>query len=99
MGHSPEQFRCCAQNAGGAQGHAAKLEEAVVAYREALKEWTRERAPFQWAATQNNLGNALRVLGERTAGSKRSLKRRPPPRCPLPSIPITRISSTRSPMA
>jgi hypothetical protein len=25
----------------------AKLEEAVVAYREALKEWTRHRVPFQ----------------------------------------------------
>ncbi len=38
----------------------ARLEEAVAAYREALKEWTRERVPLDWARTQNNLGNALR---------------------------------------
>jgi len=41
------------------------LEEAVVAYRTALEERTRERAPFQWAGTQNNLGNALSALGKR----------------------------------
>ena len=35
------------------------LEEAVAAYREALKESTRERVPLDWAGTQNNLGNAL----------------------------------------
>ena len=29
------------------------------------KERTRERVPLDWAATQNNLGNALRSLGER----------------------------------
>src|SRR5262249_29262111 len=39
---------------------AARLEEAVLAYREALKEFTRERVPLDWAAAQNNLGNALR---------------------------------------
>ncbi|MGH7085775.1 MAG: tetratricopeptide repeat protein, partial [Acetobacteraceae bacterium] len=27
--------------------------------------------PLQWATTQNNLGNALRVLGEREAGTAR----------------------------
>jgi Tetratricopeptide repeat len=26
---------------------------------------TRERVPLDWAKTQNNLGNALRTLGER----------------------------------
>jgi hypothetical protein len=41
------------------------LEEAATAYREALKEWPRERAPLHWAITQNNLGSTLRVLGER----------------------------------
>jgi hypothetical protein len=34
----------------------------------ALEERTRERAPFQWAITQHNLGNALRALGERATG-------------------------------
>ena len=47
------------------------LQEAVAAYREALKERTRERVPLVWAATQNNLGDALRVLGERESGKGR----------------------------
>ena len=34
-------------------------------HREALKERTRERVPLDWAQTQNNLGTALRPLGER----------------------------------
>ena len=29
------------------------------------------RAPLQWAISQNNLGNALRVLGERESGTTR----------------------------
>jgi hypothetical protein len=33
-----------------------RLEEAVVAYREALKEITRERVPLDWTTIQNNLG-------------------------------------------
>jgi tetratricopeptide (TPR) repeat protein len=45
-----------------------KLEEAVLAYREALKERTRERVPLDWAGTQNNLGNVLEVLGKRETG-------------------------------
>ena len=48
----------------GRESGTAKLEEAVAAYREALKEQTRERVPLDWAMTQNNLGIALRVLGE-----------------------------------
>jgi hypothetical protein len=34
-----------------------------------LKELTRERAPLDWAATRNNLGNALRALGKRESGT------------------------------
>jgi tetratricopeptide (TPR) repeat protein len=49
----------------------ARLEEAVVAYREALKEFTREKTPLQWAATQINLGDALLSLGERESGLAR----------------------------
>ena len=45
--------------------------EAVAAYREALKERTRERVPLDWAMTQNNLGNALFRLGERESGTAR----------------------------
>ena len=43
----------------------------MVAYKETLKEYTRKRLPFQWAATQNNLGNALAALGERESGPER----------------------------
>jgi hypothetical protein len=41
------------------------LRRAVQAHEAALEERTRERAPLDWAQTQNNLGNALLVLGER----------------------------------
>lgn len=47
----------------------ARLDEAVTAYRAALKENPRERAPFAWAGTQNNLGLALWTLGERASGT------------------------------
>ena len=47
------------------------LEAAVAAYRAALEENTRERVPLQWAATQNNLGAALKSLGERERGTAR----------------------------
>jgi tetratricopeptide (TPR) repeat protein len=50
---------------GEREGGTARLEEAVVAYRAALEELRRDRVPLDWAATQNNLGNALRALGER----------------------------------
>ena len=49
----------------------ARLEQAVVAYAEALKERTRERVPLDWAATQHNLGAALTTLGERASGTAR----------------------------
>ena len=41
------------------------IRQALTAHREALKEYARKRVPLQWAMTQNNLGNALRSLGER----------------------------------
>ena len=36
-------------------------------FRETLQERTRERVPLDWATTQNNLGNALQMLGWRRA--------------------------------
>jgi len=33
--------------------------------RDALKEYTRERVPLDWAMSQNNLVTALQKLGER----------------------------------
>ena len=56
---------------GERESGTARLEEAVAAYREALKERTRERAPLGWAATQNNLGNALLELGRRESDTAR----------------------------
>jgi tetratricopeptide (TPR) repeat protein len=53
------------------EGGTARLAEAVAAYREALKEGTRERVPLDWAMTQNNLGLALARLGERESGTAR----------------------------
>jgi hypothetical protein len=45
-------------------------ESGVAGVQEALKEYTQERVPLQWAMT-NNLGNALRALGERKSGTPR----------------------------
>ena len=56
---------------GERESGTARLEEAVVAYREALKESPREKVPFNWARTQNNLGLALTSLGKRESGTAR----------------------------
>lgn len=62
------------------------LEEASCVFREALREYSRERTPIvlptldertrnevplNWAATQNNLGEALLAIGERESGTQR----------------------------
>jgi tetratricopeptide (TPR) repeat protein/pimeloyl-ACP methyl ester carboxylesterase len=56
---------------GERESGTGRLEEAVITYREALKEWTRERVPLAWAWIQNNLGNALWTLGARESGTER----------------------------
>jgi tetratricopeptide (TPR) repeat protein len=40
------------------------LEEALASYRAALEVYTRDQRPLEWARAQNNLGKALRALGE-----------------------------------
>jgi tetratricopeptide (TPR) repeat protein len=55
---------------GDRESGMARLEEAVAAYRDALKERTRERVPLDWATTQNNLETALRLLDERKRQNK-----------------------------
>jgi hypothetical protein len=50
---------------GERESGPARLEEAVLALREALKERTRERVPLQWAATRKSLEIMLRFLDER----------------------------------
>jgi hypothetical protein len=54
---------------GGRESGPTTLLQSVTAYREALKEYTRERVPLGWAMTQNNLGHALARLGERESGT------------------------------
>ena len=50
---------------GARESGTARLEEAVAAYRATLEEYTRDRAPLDWAAAQMGLGNALWKLAER----------------------------------
>jgi tetratricopeptide (TPR) repeat protein len=52
-------------------GDNEALIEAVEVYRIALAERSRDEAPLDWAATQNNLGNAFSLLGEREVGTTR----------------------------
>ena len=56
---------------GERESGTVRLEEAVLAYRAALEERTRDRVPLQWAQTQTNLGAALETLGERESGTAR----------------------------
>lgn len=44
-------------------GDEAALLDAISAYREALRSWTRERAPRNWAMIHSNLGISLTYLG------------------------------------
>lgn len=54
---------------GERRGDEKTLEEAIAVFREALKEFTRERVPLDWAGTQTNLGYALTTLA-RQRGDK-----------------------------
>jgi tetratricopeptide (TPR) repeat protein len=47
------------------------LLKAIEAYRAALAERARNRAPFAWAVTKNSLGNALARLGRRDNNTRR----------------------------
>ena len=59
------------QALGSRERGPERLEQAVAAYTDALKVYTRERVPLDWARTQNNLGTALVTLGERESGPER----------------------------
>jgi tetratricopeptide (TPR) repeat protein len=56
---------------GEREAGTERLEEAVAAYRAALEEFPRDRAPHDWARTQSNLGSAPQTLGERESGTER----------------------------
>jgi hypothetical protein len=48
-----------------------QVEEAIAAYCAAFKEWTREKAPLDWAVAKMNLGLALATLGGVDSGTER----------------------------
>ncbi len=54
---------------GDERGDNGALQRSIDIYDRALADYPRERAPLDWAATQNNLGNALATLGERESGT------------------------------
>ena len=56
---------------GYEKGDNSALLQAIGLYRQLLNATSRETAPLDWAATQNNLGNALCALGERESGTAR----------------------------
>ena len=56
---------------GEESGKNASLVGSIALYRKVLNEFTRARAPLQWAGTQINLGVALEILGERESATGR----------------------------
>ncbi len=59
------------QTLGERESGTACLEDAITAYREALRENTRESVPLLWAMNQMSLGTALFRLGERKSSTAR----------------------------
>jgi tetratricopeptide (TPR) repeat protein len=59
------------QTLGARESGTARLAEAVAAYRAALEEYLRDRAPLQWAKTEMDLGNVLQTLWERDGETPR----------------------------
>jgi hypothetical protein len=43
----------------------ARLEDAIAAHRAALEEYTRDRAPLQWAMSTGNQGIAFMLIADR----------------------------------
>ena len=60
---------------GDERGDNAALKQSIEIWRLVLDKRTRERAPLDWAETQDNLGAALWSLGERRA-ARRGWRRR-----------------------
>src|SRR5262245_10286058 len=54
---------------GQRENSEALLQESATAIRKTLQEIVPEEVPLLWAATQNNLGETLRRLGARGAGT------------------------------
>ena len=56
---------------GDERGDNAALRSSIEVYQRALADYLRSQVPLDWAMTQNNLGIALRALGERESGTAR----------------------------
>src|SRR5258708_39478609 len=56
---------------GSQFGDNAAAASGITRYRKLLEMKSRERAPLDWAETQNNLGNSLTRLGARESGTTR----------------------------
>jgi hypothetical protein len=56
---------------GDERGDNAALTASIETWHLVLQDRSRERVPLDWAMTQNNLGRALVVLGERESGTTR----------------------------
>jgi tetratricopeptide (TPR) repeat protein len=54
---------------GERESGTARLTIAIAFFRKSLTEWTRERAPLQWATVQNHIGAALMSLSWRESGT------------------------------
>jgi len=71
-----------------------RLEEAVAAYRDALKERTRERGPLDWAATQDNLAMHSGSSASARVGRLGWRRRSPPFATPSRNILASACHST-----
>ena len=56
---------------GDERGDNDALRGSIEVFGRALAQYPRSEAPLDWAATQNDLGNALQTLGERESGTAR----------------------------
>ena len=65
------RFAGALEQYGDYQGDNTVLAQAISVYRAALTEIPRNEMSLNWAMTQNNLGNALFILGERESGTAR----------------------------
>ena len=52
---------------GGRQITPARLTKAIASMRDLQRRYSRQHKPLEWAMLQNNVGNALRRLGERAS--------------------------------
>ncbi len=56
---------------GERESRNARLGEALAAYSKALKEWTRDRVPYQWATTLDKHANVEAAFGDKTGDKAR----------------------------